>query len=130
LDPGERDAILLAEEVRADLLLIDERQGRLEARRRGITTTGTLGVLLAAGARGLVTAEYAFQRLLSETVRHQRSEKAFSLKAGNRARTNISAGLFLHSAIAPLALNVSVIEEAPVNHKKRKAGELGLASAA
>ncbi len=67
LDPGERDAILLAEEVRADLLLIDERQGRLEARRRGITTTGTLGVLLAAGARGLVNAESAFQRLLSET---------------------------------------------------------------
>jgi predicted nucleic acid-binding protein len=48
LDPGEREAIQLAEEQHADLLLIDERHGRLEAKRRGIATTGTLGVLLAA----------------------------------------------------------------------------------
>ena len=67
LDPGEQEAILLALEAHADLLLIDERQGRLEARRRGITTTGTLGVLLAAGARGLVDAESVFQRLILET---------------------------------------------------------------
>jgi predicted nucleic acid-binding protein len=67
LDPGEREAILLAQETRADLLLIDERHGRLEAGRRGIPTTGTLGVLLAAGARGLLDPESAFQRLVSET---------------------------------------------------------------
>ena len=64
LDSGEQEAILLAPEAHADLLLIDERQGRHEARRRGITTTGTLGVLLAAGARGLVDAESVFQRLI------------------------------------------------------------------
>ena len=67
LDPGEREAILLANETHADLLLMDERQGRLEAKRRGITTTGTLGVLLAAGEQGLLNAEVVFQRLLSET---------------------------------------------------------------
>jgi predicted nucleic acid-binding protein len=67
LDLGEREAILLAQETHADLLLIDEKQGRLEAKRRGITTTGTLGVLLAAGAQGLLNAEAVFQRLISET---------------------------------------------------------------
>jgi predicted nucleic acid-binding protein len=67
LDAGEREAILLAQEARADLLLIDERQGRLEARRRGITTTGTLGVLLAAGVRGVANPESLFQRLIAET---------------------------------------------------------------
>lgn len=43
LDPGEREAIVLAQQTNADFLLIDERRGRLEARRRGILTTGTLG---------------------------------------------------------------------------------------
>ena len=66
LGPGEREAILLAQEERADLLLIDERQGRLEARRRGLATTGTLGVLLAGAKRDLVNAESAFLRLVSE----------------------------------------------------------------
>jgi predicted nucleic acid-binding protein len=67
LDPGEREAILLAQETRADLLLIDEKQGRAEARRRGISTTGTLGVLLAGGARNLVDAEAALLKLISAT---------------------------------------------------------------
>src|SRR5882762_11758352 len=49
LDRGEREAIQLAEEQRARLLLIDERLGRSEAKRRGIATTGTLGILLAGG---------------------------------------------------------------------------------
>jgi predicted nucleic acid-binding protein len=43
LGPGEREAIQLAEEQQAELLLIDERKGRLEAKRRGLSTTGTLG---------------------------------------------------------------------------------------
>jgi hypothetical protein len=37
LDPGETAAILLAEKVRADALLIDERRGRLVAAARGIS---------------------------------------------------------------------------------------------
>jgi len=45
LDPGERDAILLAEELNADELIVDDRQGRHEAQRRGIPVMGTLGVL-------------------------------------------------------------------------------------
>lgn len=68
LDPGEREAIQLAEERHADLLLIDERKGRLEAQRRGLLTTGTLGVLVAAGEIGLIDPEQAYERLISLTT--------------------------------------------------------------
>jgi predicted nucleic acid-binding protein len=68
LDPGEREAIQLAQEERAGLLLIDEKRGRLEAKRRGIATTGTLGILVTAGSRGLIDAEAVFQQLVSTTT--------------------------------------------------------------
>jgi len=42
LGRGEREAIQLAEEQRASLLLIDERKGQPEAARCGLSTTGTL----------------------------------------------------------------------------------------
>jgi len=54
LDRGETEAILVASELSADWLLIDEAAGRDEAGRRGIKTIGTLGVLRAAHQSGLL----------------------------------------------------------------------------
>lgn len=48
LDRGESESIVVALEVGADLLLIDERTGRDVASRMGIRRTGLLGVLLEA----------------------------------------------------------------------------------
>mgnify|MGYP001767929126 CR=1 FL=1 len=48
LDGGESEAIALAIELSADLILIDERKGTEAARRLGLTTIGVLGVLLEA----------------------------------------------------------------------------------
>lgn len=45
LDRGEWEAIELAKEIQANLLLIDERAGVRVARDQGFTVTGTLGVL-------------------------------------------------------------------------------------
>jgi hypothetical protein len=56
LDPGESEAIVVASEIHADLLLIDEASGREIARRMGIRLTGLLGVLLEAKRRGIVPA--------------------------------------------------------------------------
>lgn len=54
LDPGERAAITLAQSEPGALLLIDDAAGRIEASRRGILNTGTLGVLRAAALKELV----------------------------------------------------------------------------
>lgn len=45
LDQGEAEAIQLAEEQQADLLLLDERTGREIAGSRNLALTGALGVL-------------------------------------------------------------------------------------
>jgi uncharacterized protein len=56
LDPGETAAILTAESLRADLLLIDEREGRKVAHERGLAVRVTLGVLVQARQSGVLPA--------------------------------------------------------------------------
>jgi hypothetical protein len=63
LDQGERDAILLATELDADQLIVDDRQGRHAAERRGIPVLGTLGVLRVADNLGLLDLRMALKRL-------------------------------------------------------------------
>jgi predicted nucleic acid-binding protein len=55
LHQGEREAILLAESLRADVLLIDEQIGRAIALSRNLPLSGTLGVLERADSLGFVT---------------------------------------------------------------------------
>ena len=54
LDPGEREAIALAEELQADQLLLDGADARREAARRNLPFIGTLGVLREAAHRELL----------------------------------------------------------------------------
>ncbi|AKE66475.1 hypothetical protein MYAER_4151 [Microcystis aeruginosa NIES-2549] len=54
LDAGEANAIALALELQADDLLIDERLGRQEALRLGLSIIGILGILLVAKQRSLI----------------------------------------------------------------------------
>jgi uncharacterized protein len=54
LDAGEANAITLALELQADDLLIDERLGRQEAIRLGLSIIGILGILLVAKQRSLI----------------------------------------------------------------------------
>ena len=49
-DAGEVEAIVLATEVQADMILIDEKEGRNLARLTGLNVRGVLGILLRAKA--------------------------------------------------------------------------------
>ena len=63
LDPGEREAIALAEALRADALIMDDRAGRREAERQGLRVIGTLRVLYDAAETGLLSLAEALEAL-------------------------------------------------------------------
>jgi len=54
IDEGESEAIVLALEIGADLVLLDDYEAREKARIFGLKVTGTIGVLLKAKKMGLI----------------------------------------------------------------------------
>lgn len=54
LGPGESEAISLALEIHADLLIVDERAGRRVAEALGLRVAGVLGLLVLSKQRGLI----------------------------------------------------------------------------
>jgi len=63
LHRGEREAIVLARRVKADILLLDEKAARGAAKALGLPVMGLLGVLAAASAQGLVDVVQAVEQL-------------------------------------------------------------------
>lgn len=54
LHDGEVEAMLLAQDLSADLILIDDATARTAAESMGLTVTGTMGVLIRAKRDGVV----------------------------------------------------------------------------
>jgi predicted nucleic acid-binding protein len=63
LGAGERDTLLLAQELQADLVLLDDREAHAEAARRGVPTFGTLRLLEMAAQRHLLDLPTALTAL-------------------------------------------------------------------
>ena len=55
LDAGEAEAIVLATELKSDLIILDEKLGRFHAKHADLKVTGTIGVLIKAKKEGFVT---------------------------------------------------------------------------
>lgn len=54
LDLGEAETIVLARELQADWVLMDERKGRRKLTQLGLNKIGTVGILLQAKHQGLI----------------------------------------------------------------------------
>jgi predicted nucleic acid-binding protein len=54
LDPGESETLVLAKELQAELVLLDERAATRRARAIGLTVIGTLGILLLGKRAGFL----------------------------------------------------------------------------
>jgi predicted nucleic acid-binding protein len=63
LHAGEREAIILAETLKADIIVLDEKVARRIAANRGLRVTGTLGLLDEAAARSLIDLTTTVERL-------------------------------------------------------------------
>lgn len=63
LDDGEAESLILANEKKGALLLMDERKGRIRAQAMGLFLTGTIGVLILAREMGI---EFNLQSTLDE----------------------------------------------------------------
>ena len=69
LQAGERAAIHLAESIKSDLVIINEKAVRLVVANRGLSVTGILGVVGEAATRGLVDLAGAIDKLRRTTFR-------------------------------------------------------------
>lgn len=63
LDLGEREAILLAEKLEADLVILDDKSARQIATDRGLNIIGLLGILKDGAKLNLLGLKITFEQL-------------------------------------------------------------------
>lgn len=84
VDKGEAETVVLAEELNADAVLIDDLKARKIARLRGLTVIGTIGLLLDAKNKGLVSeVKPLLEELIKKKIRISNELYDHALKLAN-----------------------------------------------
>lgn len=78
LDLGESEAIALAVELKADILVMDEYQGRRLAQEHGVTIIGLLGILIGAKKRGYIKSVKAHMEDLMKNYGFRISKSVYN----------------------------------------------------
>lgn len=88
LDLGESEVIALAREVGADLVLLDEKDARLAAKRVGLKVLGTIGILIWAKQAGHISSLQEQLDALQEKAKFRISPELYeqALKAVSERR--------------------------------------------
>ncbi|MEQ8413628.1 MAG: DUF3368 domain-containing protein [Imperialibacter sp.] len=68
VDKGEASAITLALEIDANLIILDDYKGRLAAEKLGLEITGTLGVIIKAKKKGIISTIKPLLELLKKSA--------------------------------------------------------------
>jgi predicted nucleic acid-binding protein len=79
LDQGEAESIVLALELNATLLLLDEKEGRHIAERLGLRVLGVVGVLLEAKTKGAINHIRPYLDALRQTAGFLLSDSVYEL---------------------------------------------------
>lgn len=85
LDLGEAESIALAVELKADLILLDEKEARHTAQRLGLKVMGVIGILLLAHARQEIPSVKPYLDALRQIAGFYLSEELYQavLKQAN-----------------------------------------------
>ena len=79
LDPGEAEAIALAKETKAKLILLDERDARKKAKSLSLNVLGTVGLLIQAKQTGKIESLQTMLDLLKNEAHFRISESLYNL---------------------------------------------------
>ncbi|MDJ0838870.1 MAG: DUF3368 domain-containing protein [Acidobacteriota bacterium] len=82
LDRGEAETIALALELQADVVLLDEMEGRNTAQRMGLRVVGVVGLLLEAKNRGLLSSVRPWLERLQTEAGFYLSKRLFRYALG------------------------------------------------
>ncbi len=81
VDKGESETIVLAEELNVDTVLIDDLKARSIAKLRGLNVIGTIGILLDAKEKGIISElQPLLNMLINQKIRVSRELYDYALE--------------------------------------------------